>query len=308
MPAANKVAVIGAGSVGAAISYALLLRHNCAELLLVDVDQQRVAGEVADLSDGTFLSNTRVMAGTPQQAGQCDIIVITAGAKQRDGETRIQLIERNFQILQSVINGMKPLNPNAIIIVVANPCDILAYFAQKMSGLPYNQVFSSGTFLDTSRLRERISEKLRVAKTAVHAYVLGEHGDTQFVAWSSARVGPAYLTDFPEFRDQAYLDRLAASTKNAAYDIIKAKGATYFGIASVVSSLVECIFMNQRHIRPLSTYSPELKCYTSMPVVLGSGGIDRTIPIELNDAEKAKLEASCASLREIIAKYEPRLA
>lgn len=158
-----KISVIGAGSVGAAVCYSLLLRKLCAELILVDVDEKRVKGEVSDLCDGTFLSNTRVKAGTPQQAGQSDIIIITAGAKQKEGETRIQLIDRNLKILRSVIGGMQPLNSNAIIIIVANPCDILTYFAQRLSGLPSKQVFGSGTFLDTARLRNQIAEKLEVS-------------------------------------------------------------------------------------------------------------------------------------------------
>lgn len=185
----NRVAIIGAGSVGAAVAYAVLLRHVCSEVVLNDVDEKVCKGQVADLEDGSFLTNSRVKYGTLKDCGQCDLIVITAGAKQREGETRVQLIDRNHAILKSVINGMKPLKPSAILLLVSNPVDVLAYFAQKLSGLPPNQVFGSGTFLDTARLRRAIAHKVGVADTAVHAYVLGEHGDSQFCAWSSAHIG-----------------------------------------------------------------------------------------------------------------------
>jgi L-lactate dehydrogenase len=169
----NRIAIIGAGSVGASIAYAVILRHVCSEVVLVDVDEQVCRAQVLDLEDGQFLTNCQVRYGTPKDAGQCDFIVITAGAKQRDGETRVQLIDRNFNILNAVIGGMKPLKPSAVLLVVSNPCDILTYFAQKLSGLPVNQVFGSGTFLDTARLRGAIAKKIDVTDTAVHAYVLG---------------------------------------------------------------------------------------------------------------------------------------
>jgi L-lactate dehydrogenase len=146
----------------------------------------------------------------------------------------VQLIDRNFNILKSVINSMKPLNPSAVILLVANPVDILTYFAQKLSGLPTHQVFGSGTFLDTARLRGAIARKVGVADTAVHAYVMGEHGDSQFVAWSSSNIGTVSLDKFPEVSGDAVREKLAVDTKNKAYDIIKAKGATYFGIAACV--------------------------------------------------------------------------
>jgi len=207
-----------------------------------------------------------------------------------------------------LIGSMKPLKPTANIIVVANPCDILTYFAQRLSGLPAAQVFGSGTFLDTARLRHKIADVLKVAYTAVHAYVLGEHGDSQFVAWSSAHIANLPLTThFPEFQNAAYLDELALKTKNKAYDIIKAKGATYFGIAAVVSSICESIFLDQKHIRPLSVYSDKFKVCLSLPCVLGERGIDRVLPVTLNERETQQLASSAASLRAIIADYEPKL-
>lgn len=239
----SRIAVIGAGSVGAAVCYALLLRPICSELILVDVDQQRCIGEVADLQDGTFLSNTRVRVGTPQEAGQCDLVVITAGAKQRPNETRLQLVDRNLAILRSILDSMKPMREETVLLLVANPVDILTYFAQKWSGLPATQVLGTGTFLDTARLRHAIASRAQVfivflflkvytfnvsinyqvAFTAVHVYVLGEHGDSQFPCWSSAHIGGVPLLEYPGFNRQM-LDELAEKTKKKAYDIIAAKG------------------------------------------------------------------------------------
>ena len=304
----SSIAIIGAGSVGAAVSNALLLKGVCSELIMVDIDQERCKGEVADLQDGSFLTNTRVKVGTAQEAGQADIIVITSGAKQKIGETRLQLIERNFYILKSVIEGMQPMKKSAIIIVVANPCDVLTYFAQKLSRLPLGQVFGSGTFLDTARLRTDIANRLDVAYTAVHAYVLGEHGDSQFVAWSSASIGCMNLMKaFPEFQDEQIRNDIALKTRNKAGEIIKAKGATYFGIAAVVSSICETIMMDRKNVRPVSVHIPEWKICISYPVVLGRNGVLRVLPIELDESEMAKMAESAKHLRTVINDYEPKL-
>ncbi|CAG8570313.1 15551_t:CDS:2, partial [Acaulospora colombiana] len=211
-----------AGSVGASIAFALLIQKICSTILMVDIVQEAVEGQVLDLSDANFISSTQVRAGTFQEAGQCDIVIVTAGAKQKPGETRVELIERNYKILDNVINSMKPLNPDVILLLVANPVDVLTHIAQKLSGLPKNQVFGSGTFLDSARLRLRLAQKLGVSESAIHSYVLGEHGDSQIIAWSSAHVGGKPLLDFPEI---ANLDKelVAKEIAGKAYEIIKLK-------------------------------------------------------------------------------------
>jgi L-lactate dehydrogenase len=298
----TRVAVIGAGSVGATISYALLLQKISSEIILVDIVEEIVQGQVADLSDANFISSTQVRSGTFQEAGQCDIIVITAGAKQKPSETRVELIERNYKILENVIKSMQPIKPSAILLLVANPVDILTYIAQKLSGLPKKQVIGSGTFLDSARLRLKISSLIGVAENAVHAYVLGEHGDSQFIAWSSAHVGGKPLLEFSDLKN-IDKDEIAKEISGKAYNIIKLKGATYFGIAGCVSSLVQCIILNQKHVRPLSTYIEKYGCVLSMPVVLGSNGIEKMIEVYLNSDEKAQLERSAAALKKICDKY-----
>jgi L-lactate dehydrogenase len=298
----SKVAVIGAGSVGSTIAYALLMREVCSEILLVDIVPEVVYGQVLDLSDSAFLSSTVIRGGTYQEAGQCDVIVITAGAKQNPGESRTELIGRNYNILKSVIGSMQPLNKDAILMLVANPVDVLTSIAQKLSGLPKKQVFGSGTFLDSGRLRLILSKVLRVSELAIHAYVLGEHGDSQFIAWEAAHVAGKRLLDIPAIQAMDR-EQIAKEVAGKAYEIIKLKGATYFGIAACVSSLTQCILLNQRHIRPLSVYNEKLGAVLSMPAVVGSHGIEEIFEIPLAPEEQAKLEQSAKTLKEICAKY-----
>jgi len=299
---ASRVAIIGAGSVGATIAYALLLQKISSEIVLVDIVEETARGQVLDLSDAGFVTSARIRQGNFQEAGQCDIVIVTAGAKQKRNETRVELIERNYNILSSVISKMKPLNPNIILLIVANPVDVLTYIAQKLSGLPKNQVFGSGTFLDSARLRLELANILKVAENAIHAYVLGEHGDSQFVAWSAAHVGGKPLLDFPEMK-AVDKENLAKEIARKAYEIINLKGSTYYGIAGCVSSLVQTIAFDQRHIRPLSVYVEEFQCVLSMPVVLGSSGVERIIDIYLSADEKARLQKSAAELSAICKKY-----
>ncbi|CAG8608345.1 16940_t:CDS:2 [Dentiscutata heterogama] len=298
----SRVSIIGAGSVGASIAFALHLQKISSEILLVDINPEAVEGQVLDLSDANFTSSTQVRSGTFQEAGQCDIVVITAGAKQKSGETRVELIERNYKILDNVIGSMKPFNPNIILLLVANPVDVLTRITQKLSGLPEKQVFGSGTFLDSARLKLKLASVIGVSENAIHSYDLGEHGDSQIIAWSSAHVGGKPLLDFPEIQK---LDKevVAKEIANKAYKIIELKGATYFGIAGCVSMLVQCIVLNQRHIRPLSVYIKEYDCVFSMPVVLGSNGVERIIEISLSEKEKNKLRRSASALKSICTKY-----
>ncbi|KNC98811.1 L-lactate dehydrogenase [Spizellomyces punctatus DAOM BR117] len=302
MPA--KIAIIGgAGSVGATAAYAILLRRCASELLLVDLDTEKCAAQVLDLSDAAFLSDTKVRMGTPKEAGQCDIVIITAGAKQRPGETRVDLIGRNRAILSSVIESMKPFKQSAILLLIANPVDVLTYFAQKLSGLPQSQVLGSGTYLDSARLRSELSSRLEVAETAVHAYVLGEHGDSQFVAWSSAHVANTPLLSLSAMKG-VDKKKLAEDVKNKAYKIIEAKGATYFGIGGVAASICECIIFDLRHVRPLSHYIPELNVCLSFPVVLGHSGVRQTLKPPLTEEEEELLKKSAKEMRNVIEKYE----
>jgi len=296
-----SICVIGAGAVGATCAYSLLMRNVASEITLYDVLEKKCEGEVLDLTDALFSSSTScVRKVSAKEAGQADIIVITAGAAQKPGETRVQLLSKNIGILNSVFASVKPINRNAIIILVANPVDVLTYYAQLKSGLPREQVFGSGTFLDSQRLRLQVSQKLNVCVPAVHAYILGEHGDSQFVAWSSASVGCTPLVQFPEFSSESTRRELALNAMRKAYDIIEAKGATLYGIGSCVASLCESIAFDRRDIRPVSIYNESYDVCFSQPCVIGRKGIERIIPCPLNAEENEKLMNSVKAIKEAV--------
>ncbi|KAI8379411.1 lactate dehydrogenase B [Radiomyces spectabilis] len=302
MVAHAKVAVIGAGAVGASISYALMLKDIASEILVVDVVPNIVQGQVLDLSDAACVSSTRVRVATSQEAGQADIIVVTAGAGQRDGESRVQLVDRNYKILQSVIGGMQPIRKDAIMLLVANPVDVLTRIAQKLSGLPQNQVFGSGTYLDSTRLRTMLADTLHVNPSSVHAYVLGEHGDSQFIAWNAASVAGKPLLSFPEIQK---LDKEEVRRKIAgkAYEIIKLKGATYYGIGACVADLCESIILNKNQVRPLSVFVDRLGAVLSMPTKFGGNGVEEIYEIPLTKEEEEQLQASAEAMKAIVSKY-----
>lgn len=298
----QKLAVIGAGSVGSSIAYAAVLKRIASQVIMVDIDFPRCEAQVLDISDCAFMSETKIKVGTFQDAGMADIIVITAGAKQRVGESRVELIDRNYKILESCITSMKPFNPNAVLLLVSNPVDVLTFFAQKLSGLPPHQVIGSGTFLDSARLRSSLSDILGISETAIHANVLGEHGDSQFVAWSAATVGNTPLLSMPELKT-IDKEKLAQEVKNKAYKIIEAKGATHYGIGGCAASICESILRNTCQVRPVSHFIPEYGVCLSLPAVIGCKGIIKTMNMPLSTEEKSKLTASAKNLKEIIDKY-----
>lgn len=297
----SKIAVLGAGEVGSTVAYSLILNPVAGEVLLVDPKEDVRDAQVQDLSDATYHGNTstRVRAGTHKEAGQCDIVVITAGAKQKEGESRTDLIGRNLKILGSAIKDMKPFREDTVLLLVANPVDILTHFAQKYAGLPKSQVIGSGTFLDSVRLRGILALKAGVAASSIDAYVLGEHGESQFVAWSKVSIGGISLEEFNELQN---LDQkaVAEDTKNKATAIMKSKGSTAYGIGGVASSICKSILFDERNICPISHYQDDLECCLSKPVVLGRKGVERTVPMPLQKEENDELKKSAKTLLDII--------
>lgn len=292
-----KIAIVGAGVVGSATAYTLIMQNLASTLILVDINDMKCKGEVFDLADAASFSTTaHVMVGTLQDAGQADIAIITSGIPQKPGQSRIDLLCTNYEIIKNVIQGMKPLNPGLIIIMVANPVDILTHLAQRIAGLPTNQVFGSGTLLDTQRLRYSISRAFNIAQESIHLYVLGEHGDSQFPAWSSATIAGVPLADFPSI-DQQALDKLADTAKHRAYDIIACKGSTAFGIAACIAAYCKAIVFDAKAVMPVSCYREEFDVCLSMPVVMGRRGIEQVLAPVLNDKEKQKLQESAALLK-----------
>ncbi|CAI4219641.1 unnamed protein product [Parascedosporium putredinis] len=262
----TRIAVVGAGDVGAACAFACIMNHVAGEILLVDIKESFRDAQVLDLGDAAYRGSPSVRAGSYKEAGQCDIVVVTAGAKQKPGESRLQLIGRNIDILSTVIEGMKPFRKDTILLLVANPVDVLTCFAQEVAGLPREQVIGSGTFLDSIRLRGKLSQKIGISQNSIEAFVLGEHGDSQFVAWSLATVS----------------DAVAEACRNSAATIIDGKGATSFGIGAIVSSICSAILFDKRLVRPISHWVPELDCCISLP-------------------ENEALEKSAATIRAVIA-------
>ncbi|KAJ3395521.1 hypothetical protein HDU92_005635 [Lobulomyces angularis] len=300
----SVISIIGAGSVGSTIAYTLVTSKVCSKLLLVDVVTERAQAEVEDLTDASFVTDTVVEAGSFKKAGQSDIIVITAGAKQKEGETRLDLVGRNTGILNGVFNDMGPLNPKAVVIIVANPCDILTYIAQEISGLPRKQVFGSGTFLDTQRLRAYLSSTLNITESSIHAYVMGEHGDSQFTAWSAGTIGNCHIDSIlpKDFNKQQCEDYV----KNKAYKIIKNKGATYYGISACVKSLCSSVLFDSRHVCMISHYIPHLNVCVSLPCVLGKNGVELTLTPHLNEKENASLLGSASAMRNTLDSYRTK--
>ncbi|MCL4361485.1 L-lactate dehydrogenase [Candidatus Dependentiae bacterium] len=295
-----NVAIVGAGTVGSTAAYTLLLRNLASKITLVDINEIKCKGEVADLSDVlSFSSASEVKLGTLKDAGQADIAIITSGIPQKPGQTRIELLETNNKIIKNVISEMKPLNPELIIIMVTNPVDIMTYVAQKISGLPKNQIFGSGTLLDTQRLRGLIGQKINVAQQSIHLYTLGEHGDTQFVAWSSGTIAGVPILEFPNL-NKIELQKMAQDAKNKAYDIIQCKGSTAFGIASCISAYCQNIIFDTKRITPVSCYLEEFDICMSMPAVLGQEGIEQILIPKLNDEEKKLFKKSADVLKSYI--------
>ncbi|KAI8057921.1 lactate dehydrogenase B [Syncephalis plumigaleata] len=296
MPSKAKIAIIGSGAVGAACAYACMLRRLPAEIIMVDVDKTTLEGQVLDLSDANFLTPVPVRMGNHKEAGQCNIIIIAAGAKQRHGEPRDALIERNYKVLNSIIGDMKPLREDAIIMLVSNPVDVLAFLAHKISGLPHSQVLGSGTFLDTMRLRGVLANELSVNENALHCYVMGEHGDRQFVGWSSASIGCVPLLKHPAMANVSTSD-IEHSVMRKAYDIIERKGATCFGIGACVASLCGSILNDRRDVRPVSCWSEEYNCYVSRPAVVGINGVNSVLDLALNEEERKRMDKAVHSIQ-----------
>lgn len=300
MKTPHCIGIVGAGAVGSAVALSIL-HHNLADVCMYDVDHEKCKGEVLDLQDAAFVSGVRVSACTDLQAmsATCDIVVVTAGAKQAPGEPRTNLISRNARILESVFSQLCPLRPETVVLVVSNPVDVLTLLAQRMLPLPRSQVIGSGTYLDSQRLRVAISQEIGVGVKSVHAYVLGEHGDSQFAAYGAAKVGGCDLSCFESMTP----DKMAAierSVSRKAYDIIERKGATCHGIGAVASAICDCILHDKKEAMPLSAYVPSLDACVGWPVVLGRRGVEQLLPMPLSSDEQDRLRQSAAALRAVV--------
>lgn len=295
-----KIAIIGSGAVGATTAYAIMWKNIAAEILLVDIDQKRCKGEVLDLSDTIPFSCTSCLRqGTFTDAGQADIIIITAGARQKPAQTRSELLNINANIVTSIIKSLQPINHQAILIIVTNPVDCMTCLAHQSAHLPKTQIIGSGTYLDTQRLIGLLSRQLLVSQQSIDAFILGEHGDSQFAAWSCAYIAGIPLKKYPGITDDI-LKKIEETTKNRVYEIIECKQATYFGVAACIADMCKSIIFNQRRIMPVSCYVPEYDVCLNVPVILGEKGIQAQIPLYLDNREMSLLKQSAESIKQLM--------
>ena len=295
-----KIAVIGAGSVGSTTAYTLVMKNLGDEVILVDINEAKEEGEVMDINDAlSFVETGKIRGGSYQDAATADVIVITAGLPQKSGDqSRLELVNKNKEILKSIFDQIKPLNPEVKIVVVSNPVDIMTYYAQEFSGLPRNQVFGTGTSLDTSRLRTEIALALDINVQSVDGFVLGEHGESEFVAWSTVSVGGVLIKDK---LGSDKLDEIAKKVRDDAKNIIDRKGSTFYGIAAVTTDIIESVLLDQNKVLPISSRIEDWNGVSGVclgvPAVVGKEGVKSIWSLELNDEEKEKLKLSAEKIR-----------
>ncbi|MBE6855691.1 MAG: L-lactate dehydrogenase [Ruminococcus sp.] len=312
----SKITIIGAGSVGATIAYALSGDDIASEIVLIDVNQDKVEGEVMDILQGTcFRTPISLIAGTYEDAVGSDIVIITSGIARKPGQTRIELAQTNVEILKTITPDITRACPNALYIIVSNPVDVMTYVFTKISGLPENQIIGSGTILDSARLRFGISERLKVAQKNIHAYVFGEHGDTSFIPWSCAYISGVPIKEYYDLmrekgRDIVEIneDEMLTYVQKSGGQVIAKKGATFYAVSTAVCNLCEICLAASDSIVTISTmmhgeYGIEDVCLSTLALV-GPDGVQCKVPMRLTDAEIEQLKASADALKNVIAQIE----
>lgn len=309
----RKTAIIGCGFVGAATAFCLMQSGMFSEMVLIDADKGRAEGEAMDISHGVpFGSPMKIYAGDYSDITDAAIVIVTAGANQKPDETRLDLVHKNVEIYKSIMSEIDAAKINGILLIVSNPVDILTYTAMKLSGLPENRILGSGTVLDTARLRYRLGNHLSVDSRSIHAFIIGEHGDSEIAAWSSANVSGILMNTFCEmrghYRHEEATAEITEMVKNSAYEIINKKKATYYGIAMSIKRICEAILKNERSILPVSSmlhgeYGIS-DVVLSLPAIVGKNGIESKVPISLSEFEIKHLIKSAETLKEVIAKLE----
>lgn len=309
----QKCAVIGVGFVGATSAFTLANSGLFSEIVLIDTNMKKAEGEAADINHGiSFARPCRVRAGEYKDLAKCGLIVIAAGANQKPGETRIELLARNKIIMKSVIENIMAVNRYAILLIVSNPVDVLTHMAQRISGLPAGRVIGSGTVLDTSRLKYLLGQHLGVDSRNVHAFIIGEHGDSELAVWSSANISGVDLEDYCRITGKDYsfgaMQRIYENVRDAAYQIIEGKGATYYAIGMAVKRIAEAIVRNEHSVLPVSSlisghYGLDDVCL-GLPSVVGQNGVESVLDIPLSPEELGQLQSSAAKLHELIEEVE----
>lgn len=298
----NKIVIIGCGNVGMSYAYALLnQRTSVTDLVLVDINQNKIEGEAMDLNHCLAFapSKINIKAGTYEDCKDAKIVCIAAGANQAPNETRMDLINKNSIIFKSIIKEVIKNEFNGIFLIATNPLDVMTYITYKESGFKTNKVIGSGTSLDTARLRYLIGDKLEISPKNVHAYVIGEHGDSEFVPWSNASVG---LQNIKEFLKEEELEEICDDVRNAAYEIINKKGATYYGIGMCLVRITNAILGNENSIITVSAYDKENEIFIGQPAIINKNGIKEVIKLNLTEEENEKYQNSAKTIKEAIEK------
>lgn len=305
----QKCAIIGCGFVGATTAFSIVQSGLFSEIVLIDADKKKAEGEAMDLNHGIpFLHSMKIYAGDYSDLADCYITIITAGGGQKPNQTRLDLVKQNANIYKSIIPQITAVNTEGILLIVSNPVDVMTYVAMKLSGFPSSRVLGSGTVLDTARLKYLLGEHLGVDSRSVHAFIIGEHGDSELPVYSSANISGIDLNGFCNSVNGACekndLDNIYQEVKNSAYRIIEKKGATYYAIALATTRIVEAIVKNQHSVMPVSCYVEGHyglnDVCLGIPAILGSNGIEKVLDIPLNDEEMEKLTASAYKLKEVI--------
>ncbi|NEO26353.1 MAG: L-lactate dehydrogenase [Kamptonema sp. SIO4C4] len=307
----RKCVLVGAGQVGMACAYSLVIQNLVDDLLLVDLNQERVEGEVMDLLHGLpFVAPTTIHAGTMADGAGADLVIITAGANQKPGESRLDLVQRNTEIFKKLIPDVVHHCPGAILLIVTNPVDIMTYVSLKLSGLPPSMVFGSGTVLDTARFRYLLAQKFKLDSRNIHSYIIGEHGDSEVPVWSKVN-----LSGMPLFSDgdlaagePEEFRQIFHQVKNAAYEIIQRKGATSYAIGLAVSHIVQAILRDQNRVLTVSTLIEQFagieNVCLSLPSVVSRCGVNRVLNLDLSESETKQLQQSAAVLQQTLEKIK----
>ncbi len=298
----HRVVIIGAGNVGSSIAYSILNQEITKEIIIIDIAEEMAKAQVLDMQDSSnFTNGTKVTFGDYNKLEDGDVVVITCGVAQKEGQTRLELLTINAKIIRDVVGKIKKSGKTVFIIMVTNPVDILTYIAATESGMPEGMVFGSGTYLDTARLRNSLSKKLDLNGSNIHTYIIGEHGDTSLPVISSGSIGGMPLTSFVEV-NQAYYSQIAQEVRDIAYEIIKGKGSTYYGIGSAIAKIVKTIVRNEKKILPLSVMLRGEYGYSDVcigvPAKLSSKGAEIIGELVLNDYETKLFKNSVETLKE----------
>ncbi|WP_086314953.1 L-lactate dehydrogenase 2 [Enterococcus sp. 7F3_DIV0205] len=309
----RKVVVVGTGFVGTSIAYSMINQGIVNELVLIDVNQEKAEGEALDLLDGVSWGqeNVDVWSGDYEECHDADVVVITAGANQKPGQTRLELVDINASIMKSIVQKIMDTGFDGILLVASNPVDVLTYVAWKTSGFPANRVLGTGTTLDTTRFRKELAAKLKIDPRSIHGYIIGEHGDSEVAVWSHTTVGGKPILEFIVKNNRLGIEDLALISdrvKNAAYEIIDRKQATYYGIGMSTARIVKAVLNNEQAVLPVSSYLNgeygESGLFTGVPSVVNQSGVREIIELNIDANEQLQFRESVKQLRQVIESLE----